>query len=142
MDKKIACGCVFISYSTKRILLNWRAQHKTHGLNWGLWGGMLESGETPKDCLLREIKEEMGLVPDISKIYPFDVYHSSDDVFTFYTFVCVTPSEFNPVLNSESNGYGWFDMGVWPGPLHSGVKKSFANKKALEKLHLIVQQHS
>lgn len=38
---------------------------------WDLPGGHVEDGETPKDCIVREMKEEMGLV--IEGIEPFSV---------------------------------------------------------------------
>ena len=38
---------------------------KQHDINAGKWigvGGHVENGETPEECLLREVKEETGLV--------------------------------------------------------------------------------
>ena len=38
---------------------------KHHDINAGKWigvGGHVENGETPEECLLREVKEETGLV--------------------------------------------------------------------------------
>ena len=38
---------------------------KKHDVNAGKWigvGGHVENGETPEECLLREVKEETGLV--------------------------------------------------------------------------------
>lgn len=38
---------------------------KPHDINAGKWigvGGHVENGETPEECLLREVKEETGLV--------------------------------------------------------------------------------
>lgn len=140
-SEKIGVGTLFISSKTKRILLNLRAPHKTHGMCWSLWGGMIENNEQPKNALLRELNEEMGFIPDIERIYPFDVYQSKDKCFAYYSFVCVVEDEFVPELNHESCGYAWVDFGLWPKPMHQGAKISFCNNKALERLKLIVSQH-
>lgn len=140
-ENKVACGALFLCYDTNRVLLNLRAPHKSHNLSWSLWGGMLENNESPKDCLLRELTEEIGFVPDITKIYPFDIFESSDKLFKYYSFVCVVKKEFIPVLNSESSGYTWINLGVWPKPMHKGARITLCNKKSLEKLNLILMQH-
>lgn len=47
-------GCYLMLHRTK----------KEHDVNSGKWigvGGKFESGETPEECLLREVKEETGL---------------------------------------------------------------------------------
>lgn len=108
---------------------------------WSLWGGMMEFGEQPKQALQRELNEEMGFLPDITKIYPFDIYNSRDGHFRYYSFVCVVEEEFVPVLNIESCGYAWVNLGNWPKPMHQGAKLSFCNLKATDKLKLIVSQH-
>lgn len=139
---KTAVGCIFVSINTQRVLLNLRAPHKTHSMCWSLWGGMMESGEQPKEALLRELGEEMGFLPDITKIYPFDIYNSRDGHFKYYSFVCVVEEEFVPILNEESCGYCWINLGDWPKPMHQGAKISFCNAKAFDKLKLIISQHS
>ncbi len=40
---------------------------------WELPGGGLDWGEKPEDCLIRELKEEMGLT--VTKVAPFPAYH-------------------------------------------------------------------
>ena len=140
-SEKLGAGALFMSSSTGRIMLNFRAPYKTHKLTWSLWGGMIEEGESPKQCLEREMKEEMGFIPDISKFYPFDVYQSKDKNFKYYSFICVVENEFIPTLNKESAGYCWVDLGTWPKPLHNGARISLCNPKALEKLELILNQH-
>lgn len=101
---------------------------------------MAEGEESPPAALKREISEEMGSV-DIERIYPFDVYESRDGSFRYYTFVCVVAQEFTPVINSESAGYCWCDFGVWPRPLHQGVRNTFATKKGESLLKIICEQH-
>lgn len=141
ISNKTGVGTIFVSTSTRRVLLNLRAPHKTHPMCWSLWGGMVEDGEQPKDALLRELTEEMGLVPDIEKIYAFDVYQSKDKHFKYYSFVSIVKNEFVPELNPESCGYSWIDVGVWPKPMHQGAKISFCNQRSFEKLNLIIDQH-
>lgn len=141
LSEKTGVGALFVSLDTNRVLLNLRAQHKTHPMCWSLWGGMIEDNEQPKDALIRELTEEMGFEPDIEKIYPFDVYQSSDKHFKYYSFVCVVPTEFTPILNRESCGYCWSDLGVWPRPMHQGARISFCNEKSVKKIKLILNQH-
>jgi ADP-ribose pyrophosphatase YjhB (NUDIX family) len=138
---KVGVGTIFVSTKTNRVLLNLRAPHKTHSMCWSLWGGMVEFNEQPRDALLRELSEEMGSVPDIEKIYPFDVYQSKDMHFKYYSFVSVVEDEFVPVLNAESCGYCWIDLGEWPVPMHQGARISFCSLKAIDKIRVILSQH-
>lgn len=139
--QKTACGAIFLSANTKRVLLNLRAPYKTHQLTWSLWGGMVEGKESPKECLLREIYEEMGYIPAIKKINPFDVYESNDGHFRYYSFICVVDNEFIPEINREAVGYCWTKLGVWPEPMHQGAKITLCNNNSLAKLETIVNQH-
>jgi 8-oxo-dGTP pyrophosphatase MutT (NUDIX family) len=138
---KIGVGTLIVATKTKRVLLSLRAPHKTHALTWALFGGMMEEGEQPKESLLRELSEEMNFIPDIEKIYPFDVYQSKDKHFKYYSFVCIVEDEFIPELNNENCGYCWIDVGQWPKPFHQGAKISFCNQKAEDRIKLILSQH-
>lgn len=139
---KMGVGTLIVSTNTQRVLLNMRAPHKTHAMQWALFGGMVEKGEQPKDALMRELTEEMNFVPDIEKIYPFDVYQSRDGHFKYYSFVAVVVDEFVPELNEENCGYCWIDLGCWPRPMHQGARISFCNEKAIERIKLILAQHT
>ena len=141
LANKVGVGTIFICSTTRRVLLNLRAPHKTHSQEWALWGGMVELGEQPKDALLRELTEEMDFVPDIERIYPFDVYQSKDKHFKYFSFVSIVDEEFIPILNHESCGYCWINLGIWPKPMHQGAKISFCNKKAEDRLNAILEQH-
>jgi len=141
MANKVGVGTLIISTKTSRVLLTLRAPHKTHAQQWSLFGGMVEEGEQPKEALLRELTEEMGFVPEIERIYPFDVYQSKDKHFKYFSFIIVVEDEFIPELNDESCGYCWINLGEWPKPMHQGAKISFCNQKALERIKLILSQH-
>lgn len=141
LTEKTAVGALIVSTATKRVLLNMRSPHKTHGYHWSLWGGMMEENEIPKETLLRELREEMGFVPDIERIYPFDIFESRDKSFRYYTFVCIVKEEFVPQINKEAVGYSWVNFGLWPKPMHFGAKKSLTTARAMDKLRLILDQH-
>src|SRR3954466_12851539 len=46
------------------VLLQHRAWWSHHGGTWGTPGGALQHGETVDDGALREVREELGLMPD------------------------------------------------------------------------------
>lgn len=140
-QNKMGVGTLIVSTKTRRVLLNMRAPHKTHAMQWALFGGMVEKDEQPKDALMRELTEEMNFIPDIEKLYPFDVYQSRDGHFKYYSFVAVVVDEFIPVLNNENCGYCWINLGDWPRPMHQGARISFCNLKATERINMILTQH-
>ena len=140
-QNNMGVGTLIVSTKTRRVLLNMRAPHKTHAMQWALFGGMVEKDEQPKDALMRELTEEMNLIPDIEKLYPFDVYQSRDGHFKYYSFVAVVVDEFIPVLNNENCGYCWINLGDWPRPMHQGARISFCNLKAIERINMILTQH-
>ena len=142
IPNKVGVGTLIISTKTSRVLLTLRATHKTHAQQWSLFGGMVEEGEQPKEALLRELTEEMNFIPDIEKIYPFDVYQSKDKHFKYFTFVSIVEDEFIPELNDENCGYCWVNLGDWPRPMHQGAKISFCNQKAEDRLRMILSEHS
>lgn len=136
---KQAAGVIFLALDTGRCLLQLRNSDKRFKHHWGFWGGMIEVGETVYEAIQRELEEEIGMVPDINKLNPIDVYQSRNKEFMYYSFAAVVDSEFAPSLNSESAGYAWVDIGVWPGPLHEGTRITLNRNQGTEKLHTILE---
>jgi len=136
MSEIIASGCLFYAKSTKRFLFLNR-QQKQKG-TWGMVGGSTHDTETPWQGLQREIIEEIGFQPTITKTIPLELFVSKDTKFKFHTFVCVVDQEFMPKLNVEHSGYAWVSVNVWPLPLHEGVKKTLQNKQIETKLQTIL----
>jgi len=58
---KITVTCAVIYNSAGHILLTKRSAAMSNPLLWEFPGGKLEPNETPRACLAREIKEELGL---------------------------------------------------------------------------------
>lgn len=53
-----------------RWLMHLRPEEKHHGGLWEFPGGKVESGESPVNALIREIKEELGITLDIASLAP------------------------------------------------------------------------
>lgn len=138
----VASGVIFLAKDTNRCLLQLRNSDKKYRHTWGFFGGICEKNETPFEALQRELVEEIGFMPELSKLNPIDIYESRDKNFYYYSFAAVVENEFFPKLNSESAGYAWVDIGVWPQPLHRGAKVTLNTNGGTDKLYRILSIHS
>lgn len=139
VTKKIICsGALFYALSTKRFLFLHRASSKRNNV-WGLVGGTNEESETPWTGLCREIKEEIGFLPELKKAVPLETFVSNDEHFKFHTYLCIVDDEFLPQLNNEHNGHCWITFGHWPKPLHAGLFNTLKNKSNIQKLETVFQ---
>lgn len=132
-----ASGCVFLSKTTGKILMQQRSGNATHSFTWGFFGGKKEKQERPIETLYREIEEELGKVPTIIKVVPISKFTSANKRFVYNNFAAIVENEFIPTLNDESCGYAWIDIGCWPKPLHPGAKIQCKSNDFIEKLKTI-----
>lgn len=136
MNEIVCSGALFYSLKEKRFLFLHRSGGKKNNL-WGLVGGTNEGAETPWEGLKREITEEVGELPEIKKTMPLETFVSTDNRFSFHTYLCVINEEFIPKLNSEHDGYAWVSFGKWPKPLHHGLRNTLQSKISLNKLETV-----
>ncbi|WIX98256.1 NUDIX hydrolase [Amycolatopsis mongoliensis] len=96
---------------------------------WELPGGRIEVGETPEQCVAREIAEETGLPVEVAEILDAWVYHivvARKDVF-IVTYGCTTTSTAVPVLSHEHSRVAEFAEHEIPGlRMPDGYKRSIA----------------
>lgn len=135
-DRIVCSGALIYARSTGRFLLLQKAYGKHQG-TWGLVGGTTNEGENPWQGLQREIAEEIGSVPPITKTLPLETFVSNDQVFQFHTYLCLVEEEFVPVLSNEHSAWAWAVMDQAPKPLHQGLRTSFTNKAIRAKLQTI-----
>ena len=90
------------------MLLQHRAGWSHHGGTWGTPGGALHAGEPPHVGALREVREELGLLPDDVVLGARSV---DDHGGWSYTTVLATPARsIEPAdlrLDGESEGAAW-----------------------------------
>ena len=135
-DRIVCSGALIYARNTGRFLLLQKAYGKHQG-TWGLVGGTTNEGENPWQGLQREIAEEIGSVPTITKTLPLETFVSNDQVFQFHTYLCLVEDEFVPVLSDEHSAWAWAVMDQAPKPLHQGLRTSFTNKAIRTKLQTI-----
>lgn len=128
-------GALIYAVDTKRFLFLFRKQSKNNNV-WGLVGGTNELAEAPGPALYREIEEEIGSV-NIQKTIPLETFVSKDEMFNYFTYVCIVENEFIPKLNDEHSGYAWASYNDWPQPLHQGIIKTLKSKLIKKKINTI-----
>lgn len=135
-----AVGVWFYAMDTSRYLYLMRNDPKHPG-SWGLPGGRMEPGESLRDAMFRECREELGFVPDFVRLVPIEKFTTVDGVFAYHTFYCSVGKEFVPVLNHEHLGYAWIDSGTWPKPMHPGLWSTVNFDAVRDKILTLEQQN-
>lgn len=64
------------------ILLAQRKRDDAYGFKWEFPGGKLDEGETGEECIVRELKEELGI--DVEVLSFFGKYTEDDLVILYY----------------------------------------------------------
>jgi len=138
MKKVTGAGGIFYCRSTKRFLFLLRDDSK-YKHKWGFPGGKIEESETIVRGLEREIIEELGIMLNIEKIIPIELFTSDDGHFFYHTFILIVEKEFMPNLNNEHCGYAWVTIEGWPAPLHPGVFSTLKLDSIKDKIKVIVE---
>jgi 8-oxo-dGTP pyrophosphatase MutT (NUDIX family) len=119
-----AAGVLIKCEKTGRILLLLRNDKIP---SWSLVAGGIEYGETPIECLKREIQEEMSINPNIVDIKKVRLENIKDKNLKFYYHQGFTKEEFTPKLNDEHIDWGWFSKDDLPTPLYRGTYEKIKN---------------
>jgi 8-oxo-dGTP diphosphatase len=98
-----------------------KKEHDMHAGKWNGLGGKLEEGETPEECIIREIKEECGLTihdPVLKGIITFPTPINND---SWYVFLFLITEFEGELIESNEGDLAWvdsdklFDLNLWAG---------------------------
>ena len=100
---KIGTLC-YIGNGHKTLMLHRiKKKNDIHEGKWNGLGGKLESGESPEECVIREVYEESGLIiknPNLRGIMTFPKFDDIDDWLVFL----YTATDFNGDLIESNEG--------------------------------------
>jgi len=135
---KMATLCYVRSKGKTLMLHRNKKANDIHKGKYNGLGGKFESGETPEDCVIREVYEESGLkieIPILKGFLTFPNFAKGED---WYVFVFVATEFSGEIIDCPEGDLAWIDddkllsLNLWEGdkkfiPWLSG-KKMFSAK--------------
>ena len=121
INMKIGTLC-YITDSEKTLMLHRvKKENDMHEGKWNGLGGKLEAGESPEECVIREVYEESGLTiknPKLKGIITFPKFNEIDDWLVFV----YTANDFQGnTIDSDEGVLEWIhnskllDLNLWEG---------------------------
>ena len=89
----------------ERFLICQRPAHKARGLLWEFVGGKVEPGESKEAALIRECREELGIILRVGDVF-MDVLHEYPDLTVHLTLYNAAIADGQPRL-LEHNAMAW-----------------------------------
>ncbi len=121
---KLATLC-YVQHAGQTLMLHRvKKADDVHEGKWNGLGGKFEPGETPEACVIREIKEESGLLirnPELRGILTFPGFAKDED---WYVFVFTASDFTGELIESVEGKLEWIDdsrltgLNLWEGDLH------------------------
>ena|SRR5690625_384556 len=79
--------CAVIQKNNKFLICQ-RSKEMKLPLKWEFPGGKIEEGESKRECLKREVKEELDLIIEVLDPLEMVEYHYSEFSISLYPFLC------------------------------------------------------
>ncbi|MCK4880261.1 MAG: (deoxy)nucleoside triphosphate pyrophosphohydrolase [Bacteroidales bacterium] len=89
----------------ERVLVTQRSDEMPHPLKWEFPGGKLKPGETPEGCIIREIREELGVEISVRQLLPSVKHTYSNNIVKLIPFVCIV--KHGDISLLEHRSYRW-----------------------------------
>ena len=93
----------------RKVLAVRRSEAMPHPLKWEFPGGKLREGENPEKCIIREIREELGVKVRVERLMP-SVHHRYDThAVKLIPFICSIRE--GEIILAEHREYRWIPCG-------------------------------
>lgn len=109
MEKKVTEVVAALIWAGDKFLICQRPAHKARGLLWEFVGGKVEPGETKKQALIRECREELAVILSVGEVF-MEVDHKYPDLNVHLTLFNAVISEGTPQM-LEHNDIRWITVG-------------------------------
>ena len=96
----------------EKFMICQRPAHKARGMLWEFVGGKVESGETGRQALIRECREELDITLDVGDVF-MDVVHEYPDITVHLTLYNAVIAEGVPKM-IEHNDIQWISVSQIP----------------------------
>ncbi|MDK9709940.1 NUDIX hydrolase [Acidaminobacter sp.] len=118
---KMAVLC-YVEHDDSVLMLHRNKRKNDYHLGkWNGLGGKFLPGESPEQCLLREVREESGLEPVTYSLRGIITFPLFDGVEDWYTFVYTASTAKKEVIDPEEGTLAWIprsevpDLNLWEG---------------------------
>jgi 8-oxo-dGTP diphosphatase len=120
---KLATLCYVIDEKNKKTLMIHRVKKKNdyHKGKWNGLGGKFNEGESPEECVIREVKEESGLTIKNPRLHGFITFPNFDGVHDWYVFIFTATKYTGKIIDSNEGDLEWvpndklFSLNLWDG---------------------------
>jgi 8-oxo-dGTP diphosphatase len=120
---KLATLCYIRDKKRKKTLMIHRIKRANdyHSGKWNGLGGKLKQGESPEDCVKREVKEESGLTisePKLRGFITFPLFDGKDD---WYVFLFTADKSTGRIIDPKEGTLEWIPddqitgLNLWDG---------------------------
>lgn len=98
-----------------------KKENDMHEGKWNGLGGKFEDGETPEECVIREVLEESGLTITNPKLQGFITFPAFDQFEDWYVFVFTADEFSGELIDSPEGNLEWIkndnlmDLKLWEG---------------------------
>ncbi len=103
------------------MLLRNKKPQDFHAGKWNGLGGKFELGETPEECVVREVREESGLTVCTPVLHGVLTFPAFDEVDDWYVFVYTADRFSGRLIDSPEGELAWIadaqllDLNLWAG---------------------------
>lgn len=118
---QLATLCYVIDNDKTLMLHRIKKKNDIHEGKWNGLGGKFEHGETPEECVIREVKEESGLAITDPKLHGFITFPMFDGKKDWYVFLFTAKNFEGELIDSHEGRLEWiqndklFDLNLWDG---------------------------